>query len=304
MKVMETFNRQLNQSLTLENKEMQAFKLQVDLLLKSVYERLDEHTKAIIIGAGKMKDFSLTFFVKNFAEVVLTDIDLGTVNEELRVLRFSEKDLAKITKIRMEYTGFEKNQFFTDFKERIVNCHSFEKVDQVIQSKLNGLEDYKFLKDYNELADLIYVSPIYTQLVYNQALRECAILRESRYPEHMIKYVESVLLDKMIEVIDRFNDNLIKTLKPKGHLMALSDIFQVDIGSNFYLRIKNGIKNYEVMEEIYEGYRIKHGTGLGDYGLLNLDEKLESYLSRWLIWPYDEKSVFVVKLKIYKKNTI
>ena len=304
MKVIEVFNRKLNQSLIYENKEMKAFRLQVDLILKSVYERLIESDRAIIIGAGKMKDFSLTFFVKNFNHVVLTDIDMNTVNEAIKELRLSNKVLDKITKIRIDYTGFEKNQFFNDFKERIVNCRTFEKVDQVIKSKLEGLENYKFLKVYPKTADLVYVSPIYTQLIYNQVLRECAILRESGYPEHMLKYIESTLLDKMVDVIDRFNDNVIETLKPLGHLVAVSDIFQVDIGSSFHLRVKNGIKNHEVMEEIYEGYKEKYGMGLGDYGLLNLDEKLAPYLSRWLIWPYDEKSIFIVKLKIYKKNSI
>jgi len=201
----------------------------------------------------------------------------------------------------MDYTGFEKNQFFKDFKERIVNCHTFEKVDQVIGSKLTGLDEYKFLKNYSQQADLVYVSPIYTQLVYNQVLKECAVLRENGYPEHLIKYIESILLDKMVEVIDRFNDNVIRTLKPLGQLIVLSDIFQVDIGSDFYIRVKNGIRNFEVMEEIYEGYKSKYGIGLGDYGLLNLDEKLSSYLSRWLIWPFDNRSAFIVKLKIYKK---
>ena len=304
MKVIETFNRKLNQSLTYENKEIKAFRQQVDLILKSVYERLNRNERAIIIGAGKMKDFSLTFFVKNFKQTVITDIDLNTVNEAIKEFRFSPRELEKVTKIRMDYTGFEKNQFFNDFKERIINCHSFEKIDQVINSKLVGLENYRFLKAYPESADLVFISPIYTQLVYNQVLIECSVLRENRYPEHMIKYIESVLLDKMVEVIDRFNDNLIETISPLGQLVALSDIFQVDIGSNFHLRVKNGIKNYEVMEEIYEGYKLKYGTGLGDYGLLNLDEKLAPYLSRWLIWPYDNKSVFVVKLKIYKKKLI
>ncbi len=304
MKLMEVFNHDLNQSLSSENEGMKAFKLQVDLILRSVIERLDESEKAIIIGAGKMKDFSLTFFVKNFNEVILTDIDLKTVNEAVKDFRYTEKLLKKLTKIRIDYTGFEKNRFFCDFKERIVNCHTFEKVDQIIKSKLNGLEDYRFLKDYNESADLIYVSPIYTQLVYNQGLRECSILRENGYPEHLIKYIESILLDEMVEVIDRFNDNIINALKPNGQLVVLSDIFQVDIGSKFYLRVKNGIRSYEVMEEIYEGYKLKYGVGLGDYGLLNLDEKLKPYLSRWLIWPYDEKSAFIVKLKIYKKILI
>ena len=302
MKLMEIFNRDLNTSLNQKNKDVDAFRLQVDLILKSLVERLNDNKIAIVIGAGKMKDFSATFFVRRFDEVVLTDVDMNTVIEAEGKLNLSEKDKKKITKIRIEYTGFEKNAFFQDFKERIINCRTFEKIDQVISSKLQGLEDYRFLRDYEGSGDLVYVSPIYTQLVYNQILRECSVLRENGYPEHMLKYIENTMLDKMVQIIDTFNDNIITTLKDDGYLIVLSDVFQLDKKSNFYLRVKNGIRSHEVMEEMYEGYKKKYGMGIGDYGLLNLDEKLKSYLSRWLIWPYDEDSSFVVKLKIYKKR--
>lgn len=302
MKLMEIFNHDLNTSLNYHNKEVDTFRVQVDLILKSLIERLSNNQKVIVIGAGKMKDFSATFFVRSFDEVVLTDIDMLSVNEAVNNLNISEKDKKKITKIRMEYTGFEKNSFFKDFKERIINCRTFEKIDQVITSKLDGLDDYRFLKDYENSGDLVYVSPIYTQLVYNQVLRECSILRENGYPEHMLKYIENIMLDKMVHIIDRFNDNIIASLKDDGYLLVISDVFQLDNKSNFYLRVKNGIRSHEVMEEIYIGYKEKHGIGIGDFGLLNLDEKLKSYLSRWLIWPFDESTSFVVKLKIYKKD--
>ena len=302
MKFMEIFNRDLNNSLNQENKDVDAFRLQVDLILKSLVERLNDNQKVIVIGAGKMKDFSATFFVRRFDEVVITDVDMNSVIEAESKLNLSDKDKKKITKIRIEYTGFEKNAFFQDFKERIINCRTFEKIDQVLSSKMEGLENYRFLRDYENSGDLIYVSPIYTQLIYNQVLRECSVLRENGYPEHMLKYIENVMLDKMVGVINTFNDNIIKALKDDGYLMVLSDVFQLDKKSDFYLRVKNGIRSHEVMEEMYEGYKKKYGMGIGDYGLLNLDGKLKSYLSRWLIWPFDEKSSFVVKLKIYKKD--
>jgi len=302
MKYMEVFNRDLNNSLKQENKDVDAFRLQVDLILKSLVERLNENQRVIVIGAGKMKDFSAAFFVRSFNEVILTDVDMSSVIEAESKLKLNEKDRSKITNIRIEYTGFEKNQFFQDFKERIINCRTFDKIDQVISSKLNGLDNYKFLRKYENSGNLVYVSPIYTQLVYNQILRECSILRENGYPEHMLKYIENTMLDKMVGIIDTFNDNIIRTVKDDGYLIVLSDVFQLDKNSDFYLRVKNGIRNHEVMEEIYEGYKKKYGMGIGDFGLLNLDEKMKSYLSRWLIWPFDESSSFVVKLKIYKKE--
>lgn len=302
MKFMEIFNRDLNTSLNQEGKDVDAFRLQVDLILKSLVERLNKNQRVIVIGAGKMKDFSATFFVKRFDEIILTDVDLQTVIEAENKLVISEKEKKKISKIRIEYTGFEKNMFFTDFKERIINCRTFDKIDQVLNSKLEGLENYRFLKSYEKSGDLVYVSPIYTQLVYNEILRECSVLRENGYPEHMLKYIENTMLDKMIGIIDVFNDNIIRTVKDDGYLVVLSDVFQLDKKSDFYLRVSNGIRNHAVMEEIYEGYKKKYGLGIGDYGLLNLDEKMKSYLSRWLIWPYDESNSFVIKLKIYKKD--
>jgi len=302
MKVIEIFNRKLNQSLTYENNEIEAFRMQVDEILKYAHEQLLESEMSIIIGAGKMKDFFLTFFVNNYKEVILTDIDIQTVNDELDKLSLSKEALKKITKIRIDYSGFEKNLFFNKFKERIITCHSFDKIDQVINKRLEGLENYKFLRAYYQKADLVYISPIYTQIVYNQVLRECALLRERGYPEHMIKYIENTMLDKMVNIIDTINKNIVNTLKSTGRLVALSDIFQVDIGSDFHLKIKKGINSFEGMEEIYKEYQEKYGIGLGDYGLLNLGEKLTPCLSKWLIWPYDGKSSFIVKLIIYKKN--
>ena len=302
MKKIEIFNNELNRSNFSNDSEMKAFKVQVDLLLKNVFEKLDSKQKAVIIGAGKMSDFTLNLFVRFFNEIVITDVDLETVNGELRYMRLPAKQRSKIDLMRVEYTGFEVNKFFEDFKERIVNCHSFEKIEKVIKSKLEGMNRYRFLKAHEGAVDFMYISPIYTQLVYNQLMRECAILRESGYPEHLIKFIEGFMLDEMPNVIDRFNNNIVKAMKKGGEIFVLSDIFQLDKKSGFFRRVKNGIKNHSVMEEIYDGYKAKYGMGLGDFGLFNLDEKMDSYLSRWLIWPYNEESSFVVKLKIYKKK--
>ena len=103
-------------------------------------------------------------------------------------------------------------------------------------------------------------------------------------------------------LINRFNNNVISLLNETGSLMVLSDIFELKNNSGFYRRVKNSIKNYDVMEEIYDGYKEKYGMGLGDYGLYNLDDKMQKLISRWLIWPKDEESSYIVKLKIYKNK--
>ncbi|MDC0559065.1 hypothetical protein OAO42_01500, partial [Candidatus Izimaplasma bacterium] len=122
------------------------------------------------------------------------------------------------------------------------------------------------------------------------------------YPEHLIKYIENRMLDEMVEIIDRFNVGIVNLLHTDGTMFVLSDVFQVDIGSKFDLRVQAGIKNKLVMDEIYEGYVSKFGMGLGDYGLFSLDKQLQSHVSRWMIWPFTEKVNFVIKVKIYNKK--
>ena len=300
MKNIEMFNRQLNSRIYYENDLTNEYKNQIELLLKSSFSKLENKGKIVIIGAGNMSDFSLEFLLRFFNRVILTDVDIKSINETIRYMRLPSNLKQKVEVRRIEYTGFEANLFFDDFKERIVNCRTKEKIRQVINSKLDAIKNYEFLK-YETDIDFIFVSPIYTQLVYNQVLEECRILEDNRYPKHLVTYIREFMLDEMVNVINRFNENLVNKLSKNGLMFVLSDIFQLQLTSGFYRRVKNSIKNLSVMEELYDGYKEKYGMGLGDYGLYNLDSLLKPDLSRWLIWPYDEESSFIVKLKIYSK---
>ena len=303
MSRIEIFNTHLNQSNTNLGNRSKLYKEQIMFSVSNRLKLLTNNNKVVVIGAGSMSDIDITVFARFFNEVILTDIDLKSVSEAVENSKLSYVERRKIKMIRTEYTGFEINHFFDDFKERIVNCHSFEKIEQVLNSKLKDIENYKFLKEYKGKVDFLFVSPIYTQLIYNQVLRECSILRETGYPEHNIKFIENFMLDQMIPVINRFNQNLIEALHKDGELFVLSDIFQLDTKSDFYKRVEHSIMNIDVMDEIYNGYKKQYGMGLGDYGLYNLDELLQSKMSKWLIWPFTEQSSFIVKLKIYKKRT-
>ncbi len=249
-----------------------------------------------------MEDFSLYFFMKYFDEVVITDVDIETCKSVVNDMDLSKIEKSKLSYRDVEYTGFSKTGFFDDFKERTVNARDFKKLDMIIDQKLSEIDNYYFLDEYIGSFDFIYVSPIYTQLIYNQVLMECSMLREKGYPEHLLKYIENKMLDEMINIINRFNDNLDKLLKINGTMFVLSDILQLNNGSNFELRVRSSIKSVEIMNDIYNSYKDMYGMGLGDYGLYNLDDKFESAAGRWLIWPFTKETSFVVKLKIYTKK--
>ena len=303
MNPIKEFNHSLNQSLHIKQQK-NGLKEQVDLLLKSTCKKLRKNENILILGAGKMNDFSMRFLLDSFEHITLSDIDTNTVQKSLDELPIKKKDLKRITIKEVEYTGFGVSEFFDDFKQRIVNARDFDKIDQIINHKLGEIKSYEFLKDEYGKYDLVYVSPIYTQLIYHQVLRECSFLRLSGYPEHLLKYIENIMLEEMISIIDRFNENVIKLINNDGMLFVLSDVFQLDVGSDFEIRVSNGIRSKIVMDEIYEGYKEKYGMGLGDYGLYNLDQLMITDLSRWMIWSFDEKTKFAVKLKIYKRLNI
>jgi len=297
MSYIEQFNHRLNQSRNDRTVDDTKFKEQVDLMLQSLLRQMNLKANALIIGAGKCQDFSLPIFMEELNRTLVTDVDYETIKAAV-----GKKPKMEIK--RVEYTGFEDCGFFNDFKERIVNARDYEKIDQIIAHKIEEVKKYEFLQEEYGSMDLVYVSPIYSQLVYQQLLREVSILRETGFPEHFLKYIESVFLDEMVGVIQRFNENLIKLLNEDGRLVVLSDIFELDHGSSFHLRVVNGIRNKDVMEEIYTGYIKKYGFGLGDYGLYNLDEQVIEIKSRWMLWPFTEKKSYAVKLKIYKKFKI
>ena len=84
-------------------------------------------------------------------------------------------------------------------------------------------------------------------MIYNQGLRECSILRENGYPEHLIKYIESILLDEMVEVINRFNNN-INHIEPVMEI-TLSDLsdklnsFEENIKTNYVPKTGDKLTN-------------------------------------------------------------
>lgn len=289
MKHIEQFNYALNSSVASDNSIM---KETVDFVIRYALRSLSNRNQILIIGAGKCQDFSLSVFLDEFDKVVLTDVDLESMKKCV--------NQRNVTVQQVEYTGFEQHAFFDDFKERIVNARDFDKIDQIIEHKMKPIHNYVFLEEEFGTYDMVYVSPIYTQLVYNQVLREVSILRESGYPEHLLKYIENKMLDEMIGVINRFNDNVMKLLHKEGRLLVLSDVFELNVGSEFHLRVANSIRNKSVMDEIYERYRNKYGMGLGDYGLFNLDEQMINVHSRWMMWQFTNEREFAIKLNIYK----
>ena len=189
--------------------------------------------------------------------------------------------------------------FFSNFKQWLGSVKDTASIQKYIDKVMNDTKDYHFLEDQTNQFDFIYVSPIYTQLVFQQYTNDLAALRMHGVPEHILKYAEDVMLTKMTTIIDRFNRNLKRLIKPNGYIVIVSDVFELQVGSEYYQRIKNAIGSKEVIDSIYQDYFGEYGYGFGDYGLYNLDQKISPIRERWMLWEFSQYKHFLIKLKIY-----
>ncbi len=296
MSNIESFNILLNTTKDDRYQRWVEFREGIDSSLLRVITGLESRKLAIIIGAGRCEDFSLKQFVNYFERVILSDIDVESIFNAHDYLMLTKEEKARVEVVKVEYTGVENSGLFDDLVNRISKLDNFDDIEELLLKGFGDFKNYKFLKKYS--ADMVYVSPIYTQLIYQQLLMVCSKLRSVGYSENLLKYIENYSVDKLVEVFEVFNKNLERITN--GRLVVASDIFQDYSNSDFMKRIKKDFSKGSV-DSIYNQYLEDYGFGMGDLGLYLLNESIELLDYEWHIWPFVEGSDMVVKLAIYKK---
>ena len=296
MSNIESFNILLNTTKDDRYQWWVEFREGIDSSLLRVITGLESRKLAIIIGAGRCEDFSLKQFVNYFERVILSDIDVESIFNAHDYLMLTKEEKARVEVVKVEYTGVENSGLFDDLVNRISKLDNFDDIEELLLKGFGDFKNYKFLKKYS--ADMVYVSPIYTQLIYQQLLMVCSKLRSVGYSENLLKYIENYSVDKLVEVFEVFNKNLERITD--GRLVVASDIFQDYSNSDFMKRIKKDFTK-ESVDSIYNQYLEDYGFGMGDLGLYLLNESMELLDYEWHVWPFVEGSDMVVKLAIYKK---
>ncbi len=297
MRLIEEFHHALNQSIK-QLDFTQNYRDKVDAIIKMELLSLKQNNLAIILGAGRCNDFSLSLFLGEMKQLVLSDVDRKSIFEcakKYPSVKFSDE----------EYTGFASINFFENFGRRMWAIKDKDGIRKYVDEVSRAVENYQFLTEYKKRADFILVSPIYSQLVYHQIQLELAGLVNDGYSKKLANEFAMLFLQKMTDIIDRFNKNVVELLNDDGKLVVFADVFQMQKGEPFYTKVKNAINRKDIMDEIHNGYQKKYGYGLGDYGLLSMDEYIHKVKSRWLLWDFDEQRSFAVLCHIYnKKDTV
>jgi hypothetical protein len=295
MSYIEEFNHRLNKSIVETPKSDHHYVDQVATALRSILRSKAVWDRACIIGAGRCRDIPTMLFLDHFKEIIVTDVDVTSLKE-------CTKNRRNLSIQQVEYTGFQEAHFFERFGETMWQATTKEDVDRFLDDTRSRVQNYRFLEHEKESMEFVFVSPIYTQLIVQQAMHELHGLVQDGYDPQLAAYMQERLLVEMSSIIERFNDNVIYLLKEEGILFVLSDVFELQTNSEFYRRVTNSIKNQDVMNEIYENYNNTYGFGLGDYGVYDLTTKLDVIRDRWLLWNFSNTRSFAIHLYIYNKN--
>jgi hypothetical protein len=245
----------------------------------------------LILGVGNSDDLDLSKLSKLTESITLSDIDNKSLNKTFKKYSLDPK---KSIKLNFDYTGLDKNINWNNFIDIMIKAKGIKAIDYNFNRLSLAIKNYSF--PITQKYDLVIVSPIYTQLVFQQGLSNINILHNLNYPENLLNYIKEKLLWLMQVVIDTFNDNVISTLHENSTLFVISDVFEANLNSIFY-KETTGLKN---IESIYKNYQEKYGIGIGDYGLINMNEKLKINTSKWFEWPFSSDKTFFVKVALYK----
>lgn len=290
------FYHQLNQSH--KNLNQKQYIKDTTKIIGATLTKDQTYENLLIIGAGNLSDFDLDFLSSTFNQVYLSDIDDQSIYQALEKLKDHQNMIVK----QVDYIGMRKTGFFNDFVN-LLNMKSHKEINTMINTKIIQLLNYNFSTYINITFDAIYISPIYTQLLYREVESKLTSLSTQGLQQIIKDDILSILLEKMSDIIHHFNLEVIKLLKNNGVLFVSSDIFYLT-DNLFSEQVKKHISDQKKMDEIYQTYQHTYGIGLGDYGLLDISSNLCFISKKWLLWGITENNAYAVQFYVLKKTGV
>ncbi len=290
----EMFYHAVNMSVTYADN--QKYIKQTSLLIDDVLKKKSLTNHLLILGAGNMNDLSLDFFLRKFERVTLTDIDVNSMEQHMK----NNHKNPKISIKQMDYLGLSQSGFFEDLKDLLLNATSKDEVKSIVTSKIQNMLTYHFSPNFDQGFDVVYISPIYTQLFYRQLESYVSALGQEGFRKELMEESLSVALQEMIHVIDHFNKEVGKLVKTNGVVFIASDIFQLS-NDSFSNQVRLAIESQHDIEKLHQEYQDTYGFGLGDYGLYSANTLLHLLKSKWFIWNQSKHQTYAVKFCAFEK---
>ena len=299
MNRIEQFNHDINQSDLNRYENWKIYRNQLSRFFDDAIKSLKiDQNRCLVLGAGNCDDIDLKNLKSKFNHINLSDIDIESMKQGITR---QDLKLDDFTLVKADFTGFQDILFFENLLDDLLIMKTSHKIESYLKDKTKLALSNSFVENYTQTYDVIFITPIYTQLIYHQTLKISEVLKEIEYNKKLIAIFEQTMLELMPSIINQFNENVASLLDVNGLVIILSDIFQSQKNDTFNQQIIQSIQSIEAMDQLYQKYNETYGYGLGDFGLMSMSNIMKELKHEWLIWPFDQKINMTIKAVIYTK---
>lgn len=289
MNAVKEFNVLLNHSTNNRYLRWEEYRNNLTEYIKYLLPEISE--SILVLGCGNSDDLDLSIIKNRCHKLTLSDIDGEAL---LNAMKKYDLNVENTIVKPFDVTGLGDNHLWNNFVNEMAKIGTIDEISSFFIQLKTIITEYSF-RDFTQQYDAIIISPIYTQLLFQQGMSYISMLDNLNYPQELLEKIGEELLNLMPYLIDNFNLEIVKLLKNNGIVIVMSDIFEVSIDSDIY----SNLKSLHEIDSYHEEYMKKYGIGLGDYGLINLEDKLQKHNQKWFEWPFSpEKSLFVKVMKL------
>lgn len=297
MNSIEEFN-QIHNQVSKRRKDWKTYRNNVTSYILGFFPNNNlEIFKILIIGAGNCDDIDLSMIQKIKSHIYLSDIDRVALDYAVKSYQM-DKD--KTTVLQTEFTGLSHSVLWNDFVKRMLKLKTKHEIEKELKELQKRIENYSFLETYQNQFDLIIISPIYTQLLYQQLVLNLNVLESVNYSSELIHYINDSFMQRMPKIIQQFNQNTIALLKNQATLIVMSDIYEVQNNNPLFQELHEYITQPEQLDAYQKNYLENYGYGFGDYGLYHLEETTNLKTHKWFEWPFSTEKTMFVKVEIFE----
>jgi len=256
-----------------------------EYILKHIPKKEESHL--LVLGAGNCEDLDLVKLKQACGQLTLSDVD-----RESMLIGIKQQGVTGVAIQVLDYLGLDQKNFMDQLISQIEVGEVAEGLEEYIKSTLAEVVVFESWLNEGVIYDDIVCMPIYTQLLFTQ-LKESLYFYviEGKLTENRYHQLERMILDYMPGLLRKFNQGMLKLVKPKGALIVLSDVL-VDKSNGKYHQLYQKTQNFD---KVLKSYTQTYGMGIGDYGLENLKENMKVDDVTWFLWPFNKMSVLIVK---------
>lgn len=296
MSSLKTFNHILNTSGHDRYSKWADYRQQLTMIIQSfVDQRQSLPQRTLVVGAGNSDDIQLDVLKSLTQQLFLADIDLEAMQHAVQKYHLDDQEVHCLD---IDFTGLEGLSSWDNFVPAMLEADDKAAINAWFKAVFKRMEDYLFMNEYEKTFDLVILSPIYTQLVFQQVLANVAVLENLKYSDELVDYIKVLVLDEMPDILHHFNEQLVRLLKVDGAMIAISDIFEFTYPSKAYDQAKRSFIENHSLDDYHENYVNTYGYGLGDFGLEDLLEMFHNSDHYWLEWPFSEDKRIFVKVEL------